>query len=239
MQGRAQKLLYNNLTVPFRPFYRRYPYRGGISSGSANARGCLDLELGFFCNRIPKAANSTVVTNLARLKCGLDVPSKQAKKLFDTPAQLTRVQLGTFETLFKFTVVRNPYARTLSAYLDKVAREAPPQDPKAGFAAFLESLANGELHSNTHWAPQHSLMLIPVSHFDFIGKVEALDEAWRTIQSRIRPDLPLAMTSTLGNQTGANDKLRQYYDAPQVRLVQRLYAEDFSTFGYAPTFLVN
>lgn len=236
MKGPAHKLLYNNLTVPLRPFYRRYPYRGHVSAGSADSRGCLDLQLGFFCNRVPKAANSTVVTNLARLKSGVDVPSKRAKKLFDTPAQLSRSQLAQFETLFKFTVVRNPYTRTLSAYLDKIAREVPPKDPQAGFAAFVESLARGKLHDNAHWAPQHALMLIPVAHFDFVGKVERLEQDWATIQARLRPDLPVTMTSMLSNQTGANDKLRQYYDTPQIRAIQHLYAEDFDVFCYERDF---
>ena len=105
MHSAFDKVLLNGLTLPWRPFYRRYPFRSPASIRSADDRGMVDMELGFFCNRVPKAANSTVVTNLARLKFGRDVDSPDAKKMFATPARLSRAQVERFASLFKFTVV--------------------------------------------------------------------------------------------------------------------------------------
>jgi hypothetical protein len=189
MHSAFDKLLLNGLTLPWRPFYRRYPFRSPASIRSADDRGMVDMELGFFCNRVPKAANSTVVTNLARLKFGRDVDSPDAKKMFATPARLNRAEVERFASLFKFTVVRNPYTRTLSAYLDKIERRAVRAGKESSFRDFLLQAKKTPrfLYSNAHWAPQSSLMLIPVEQFDFIGKVETLDQDLAEIKRRIRP----------------------------------------------------
>lgn len=233
MNRTLEKILRNRLTIPFTPFYRQYPYRGGVSVNSADARGCVDMDLGFFFNRIPKAANSTVVTNLARLKSGREVPSKLAKKMFRTPSALNFREAARVGSLFKFTVVRNPYTRTLSAYLDKVERRALRDNKESSFRDFLQSLKDGKLYSNAHWAPQNALLLLPVSQLDFVGRVESLDSDLYWINEKIRGRAPEApLTSFLGNATGAGSKLHAYYDAETAELVRQLYQKDFEVFSY-------
>ena len=238
MHSALDKIFLNGLTLPFRPFYRRYPFTSPASIRSADDRGMVDMELGFFCNRVPKAANSTVVTNLARLKFGRDVDSPDAKKMFATPARLSRAEVERFDSLFRFTVVRNPYTRTLSAYLDKIERRAVREGRESSFAEFLHKARAQPrfLYSNAHWAPQSSLMLIPVEQFDLIGKVESLDEDLAEIKRRIRPDQQQPVTSFKRNATGAGDKLRRYYTDELITLVQELYQDDFRTFGYSTDF---
>jgi len=240
MHSAFDKVLLNGLTVPLRPFYRRYPFRSAASIRSADDRGMVDMELGFFCNRVPKAANSTVVTNLARLKFGRDIDSPDAKKMFTTPARLSKAEVVRFPSLFKFTVVRSPYTRTLSAYLDKIERRALRAGKESSFRDFLLQAKNKQrfLFSNAHWAPQSSLMLIPVEQFDFIGKVESLNDDLAEITRRIRPELEQSLTSFKKNATGAGDKLRHYYDDELIALVQDLYRDDFTTFNYSTDFPV-
>ncbi len=184
----SARILRNRFTIPYTPFYKRYPFQSKASIQSADARGCVDFELGFFCNRIPKAANSTVVSSLATLKMGREVGSKEAKRLFSNPSELTPATLEQFQSLYKFLFVRNPYSRTLSAYLDKVHRKkqgtrgleaiekVDQNAARRNFLDFLKKLQNGSLFSNAHWAPQTSILLIPYSEFDFTGRVETLDE---------------------------------------------------------------
>jgi len=238
MHSVFDKVLLNGLTVPLRPFYRRYPFRSDASIRSADDRGMVDMELGFFCNRVPKAANSTVVTNLARLKFGRDIDSPDAKRMFTTPARLSKADVERFPSLFKFTVVRNPYTRTLSAYLDKIERRALRAGKESSFRDFLLQAKSQRrfLFSNAHWAPQSSLMLIPVEQFDFIGKVESLSDDLAEITRRIRPELEQTLSSFKKNATGAGDKLRQYYDDELIALVQDLYRDDFTTFNYSTEF---
>lgn len=232
MHYNLEKILYNRVTIPYRPFYRRYPYRGGLAIDSANARGCVDLELGFFCNRIPKAANSTVITNLARLKFGRDIFSPDAKKLFATPASLSRRDMGRFEGLFKFAVVRNPYTRTLSSYLEKVERFAVKKGKPTSFRQFLYDVRERLLLRNAHWAPQHALLLIPLDQFDMIGKVETLERDLSAIRARIRPEIEWPLTSATHHATGAAGKLLKYYDDELIALVRDMYRKDFEAFAY-------
>ena len=176
------------------------------------------------------------MTNLARLKHGEDVASRAAKRMFTSPARLSAEEVVRFDDLFKFTVVRNPYTRTLSAYLDKVERRAKRDNRESSFRDFLLSLQRGKLYANAHWAPQSALMLIPVERFDFIGKVETLEQDLATIKRRIRPDLEQPLTSVMTNATGAGDRLRAYYDDELVALVQDLYRRDFTSFRYDTAF---
>src|SRR5690554_3204017 len=122
MHSAFDKVLLNGLTAPLRPFYRRYPFRSAASIRTADDRGMVDMDLGVFCNRVPQAANSTVGTVLARLKFGRHIDSPDAKKMFATPARLSKAEVERFPWRFKFTVVRSPSTRTLSAYLDKIER---------------------------------------------------------------------------------------------------------------------
>ena len=234
-----KRLMRNRLTLPFVPFYRRYPYSGGLAIDSADARGCLDMKLGFFCNRIPKSANSTIVTTLARIRFNQEIPSKQAKKLFLTPSLLYKSEVDEFEQLFRFTFVRNPFTRTLSAYLDKVERRAIERrairdNKKTAFKKFLLELDAGKLHSNAHWAPQSDLFLIPADQFDFIGRVESLQTDLSKVKNRLLDtDSAEPVKSFLGNATNATSKLALYYDDETARLVRKLYRQDFDLFGYS------
>lgn len=230
---KLDNLLYNAVTVPLRPFYRRYPLRSPVSVASANRRGLVDLQMGVFCSRIPKAANSTVVTHLARLRFGQAVPSKKAKKLFLTPAHLSSTEVAKLDSLHKFCIVRDPFSRVLSAYLDKVARPEVGIDPSLSFADFLSYLEGGGLHKNAHWAPQTDLLLLPLDAFDQIGRVESLNADLRKVEEALGIPSELQIEPTLGNATGASDKLRRYYtEASLSERVVQLYRADFEALGY-------
>lgn len=229
MADTLHRIVLNRLTIPLTPFYRAYPYRDGVSINSADARGCVDMEAGYFFNRIPKAANSTVVTMLARLG-GRELSSREAKRHCRTPARLSRREVRAFPGLFRFTVVRNPFTRTLSAYLDKVERRARRRQRESSYAAFLEELAGGALYDNAHWAPQHTLLLIPQAEFDFIGRVETLERDLAHVLASLGGEVPVR--PMLDNATGAAARLREYYDARTIDQVRELFREDFERFDY-------
>lgn len=235
MHRAIKQLRFNALTIPRRPFYRRYPYGGGVSATSADDRGLVDMELGVFCNRIPKAANSTVVENLARLRFGRHVPSKQAKRRFRSPAELSRSEMAEFDRLFKFVIVRNPFTRTLSAYLDKVERKALRRNREVSFEGFLGELETGALYSNAHWAPQSSLLLLPLDAFDVIGRTENLEADLTAVLERLAGGpLDWPVVSFRGNASGASEKLARYYRSPEtVERVRSLFSDDFRLFGYS------
>lgn len=230
------RLLRNRLTIPWTPFYRKYPYHNGISISSADDRGFVDFDLGVFCNRIPKAANSSVIVNLAYRKFGREIPSKEAKRLFRTPSQLKRSELEDLPSLFTFAFVRNPYTRVLSAFLDKVDRRAKRRNEDVPFLEFLDYLERDGLYSNAHWAPQTSLLLLPFEQFDFIGKTEHLDRDLGYVISQLKMQLDdQRILSALGNATGASKKLETYYDDTAKAKVDKLYRSDFEAFDYPMT----
>lgn len=223
----------NRLTIRYRPFYRRYPYAGKASWPSVDSRGCVDLDLGIFYNRVPKAANSSVISSIASMKYARDVPSKEAKKLFRYPSQLSNKEMLKFDSLYKFTFVRNPFSRTLSAYLDKVERKAVRSAKDTSFEDFLQYLQAGGLYANAHWAPQSSILLIPPTAFDFIGHIESLDRDLTTVLQRIQSSsTELDIKSVLSNATGADNKLQKYYTPDSVDIVRALYRQDFEILGY-------
>jgi len=242
----------NQWSIPRAPFYQHYPFGSRVSIRSADSRGCIDLDLGFFCNRIPKAANSTVTASLASLKLQRKVGSKEAKRLFATPSELSGQQFERFQGLYKFLFVRNPFSRTLSAYLDKVQRKAidkgafdlsrmDRQAIRKGFSDFLVSLEEGQLHSNAHWAPQTSILLIPLEEFDFLGRVETLDEDLAyVLQSLSNPVAGAKSNDKINevrsNATGAGSKLSYYYDDESINRVQSLYQADFEQLKYSQEF---
>jgi len=154
------------------PFYKKYPYRHNVSIVTSNRRGAIDLERRFFFNRLPKSANTSVVTILANISGIRTLRGQEAKRAFMRPSELNFRQVAEVDDFFKFTVVRNPYARVLSAYLDKIAYpqkvkikgHLDDRDMVARFSEFCKYLADGGLYKNVHWVPQTSLMLLPIDN---------------------------------------------------------------------------
>ena len=229
------------------PFYRQHPFRGQARLKSADRRGVVDFDLGFFYNRVPKAANTTIMSNLAKWKTGGAPPAAtDLRSLFPmTPARLTEEQVERFGQLFKFTFVRNPYSRVLSAYLDKIAKDDEPNrrrkmgrtssDGVPSFGDFVRWLDRDGLHEDMHWAPQSSILLVAVAEFDFIGKLENLDGDFRKVADMLGGDRNDNSVHTFApHSSGAVDKVAEYYTKELKEIVARLYREDFDSFGYEP-----
>ena len=226
------------------PFYRRHPYRGGLGLFTADMRGAYSPEDGFFYNRVPKAANSTVMKTLAEhaafsRRLGRD----RAKSRFLRPTLMSASQVAALDATFRFTFVRDPYARVLSAFADKVLRkrrqargfydriggvgEGPPD-----FVAFLRYLEAGGLHADAHWAPQADLMLLPVADFDLVGRVETLGRDLATVLDRVFGAPPPERLRRAGPRTDAAARFAEIWTPEAVALVNALYAADFELFGY-------
>lgn len=238
-----------NIALRRSAFFRRYPYRGSIPLRIANNRGLIDTGRKFFYNDIPKAASSTITVTLAQTFFGKEFAGRsEAKSMFKTPAEMTAQNMRDFPHFFKFTFVRDPYSSVLSAYLDKgsdpaylskklprswLTRSFEKRGRLPTFKEFLQYLERGGLHEDGHWAPQTSLMLIPLSEFDVVGRFENFGSDFRRILALIDPT---GSTSTIFSSrphaTGADEKLAQYYDDQARDTVARLYKDDFEALGY-------
>ena len=212
-------------------------------------------------NRIAKSGNSSVILYLDEAMRG---PSsyqddyKQAKRsAMSTGKNLiemssTKQERRSLRRFSFFTVVRNPWTRTLSAFLDKITNG--PHDKygsipgfgdnsRTGFAAFISFLGNGGLHANHHWKPQSDALLLPPSQFQSICRLEHLSEELPRALSETALRLPsperLKQPHQIESQqqsklTQANHKLLLYYCPRTIKAVAELYAADFKLGRYSP-----
>jgi len=233
------------------PFYRRFPVTGPLALTTLDPRGAVLPDQKVFYSRMPKVANSTITRALA-LQAGQGAAlarGASAKDLMTRPSRLSPRQVAELADpdsgWFRFTIVRNPYTRTLSAFLGKILdrtgqsrpfyrwfRPATPRAPL--FRDFVEFLAAGGLWHDIHWAPQSDVLLLPLDRFDFVGRFESLQQDVETALHRgFGTEAPPPLRAA-GPSTGASDKRAQHYDDETRRIVAALYAKDFSLFGYDP-----
>ena len=211
-------------------------------------------------NRIAKSGNSSVILYLDEAIRGTNSHAdnyKQAKRAaMDTGKDLiamsrSKRDRASLKEFSFFTVVRNPWTRTLSAFLDKIANG--PHDKygaipgfgdnsKAGFEAFIAFLSNGGLQANHHWKPQNDALLLPASHFQTICRLENLSDELPLALAKTGLSLPdaerLQQPHKIESQqhsklTRASSKLQRYYSATSVKAVADLYSADFKLGGYS------
>lgn len=142
----------------------------------------------------------------------------------------------------KMTVVRNPYSRALSAYLDKI--HGDNRDPgvwpvfakqhglavedQITFLDFLRLLKNSDVQLlDPHFAPQTLTTLVPFVKFDLVGRLENMEK----FESDFRT-LGVEISDFKPHRTNALEKLEQYYGDEEQAIVQKVYAHDFVNFNY-------
>jgi chondroitin 4-sulfotransferase 11 len=201
-------------------------FRGrGAYAEYANDRRCLFIH-------IPKTAGTSVSKALFG-----DVHSHHfSYRVYQ------RANPRKFQQFFKFTFVRNPYDRLVSAYFH-VLREGAnwsgiavgqwwrrAVQPHPDFASFVRSLSGFDLmRCSMHFWPQ--------SHFicrqdgcimvDFIGRYENIEEDFNTVARRLGMAAPLPRANR-----SAHAHYSTYYDPNLQEIAAKLYAQDFQNLGY-------
>jgi len=140
-----------------------------------------------------------------------------------------------WDNYFKFAIVRNPWDRLLSCFLDKTKKcvgskwELPDYSKykQSSFKTFVRKISSTNLKTcNNHHRLQ--AVLVPYSECDFIGRFENLQEDFNIICDKI--GLP---KQKLAHQNKTNHKhYTQYYDDETRELVAKMYALDIKVFGY-------
>jgi len=196
-----------------------------------------------------KVACSTIKSTLIRLEIGDEALGPTEVHLRDRSPLLTPVQAGSLPRLLadpgvlKFTFVRNPFTRVLSAYLEKMRGDKPHKhlilrqlgrfDGEVTFEEFVDAVAaQPVVQRDHHWKVQWHLLLEGRLRFDVIGSFERFDEDFAAIGRRISPDFPRYVRHERRHAVNAGTALRDHYDARLVEKVRRIYADDFEAFGY-------
>jgi hypothetical protein len=224
------------------PFYRQFPTNSPVSMFHLDIRGAYSPHDRFFYNRVPKAANSTVMRRLSDLSPYKRPFSSNAKNKFLRPSFMSSKEVGYLKSdqVFCFTMVRNPYARILSAYRDKILGGSVQgirhfgsrvQIKPPTFREFCHFLNDGGLWLDAHWAPQVDLMLLPLDRFDFIGKVESIDHDLSAISARVW-GVATPPAERIGRVTSADDGLEKDYTDECREILSKLYEKDFEAFAY-------
>lgn len=214
----------------------------------------------FFKN--PKVASSSVGVTLARHEARtlheaqtaphMAVENSVFVKPYQLPAtMLTQIFKG--DDFFRFTFVRNPYARLVSAYKDKIQNNAPEKmvvlrilAEKAGadtanldietdvsFEQFIESIIDCfPRRLDVHWKPQVVVTGARWLSHHFVGKFEALDQHLKKLE--LITGVPIAgnLVVHAPHKTDTKSTWRDMYSAALAQKVANYYAADFKTFGY-------
>lgn len=226
---------------------RRVNARYGAIHWRASANVAVFSELGLAYNRIKKNANTSVLLLLRQLVQGKIDNRKEAKRNTCTLLDLSLDELNALDRLHLFVVIRNPYSRVLSAFLDRFRnpdyrhRYGPFDLTPEGFGMFLEWLEKDGLARNGHWNFQHKRMILPLEGYDTVIRFENFrEELINMLESRnlCIPDgcLQDMFPADQDKRTSANKKLEQFYNAERRDRVARIYAADFNYLGYPITF---
>jgi Sulfotransferase family len=145
-----------------------------------------------------------------------------------------------FDQCFKFTFVRNPWDRLVSAFFflkksdlkrnQRFARRV--LSAYEDFDSFVRQwVTRKNIWSFTHFYPQyHYLYIDQRLGVDFVGFYENLAEDFVTVAKKINRPVTLREENRLG---GRKKDYREYYNDETRDIVAKVYAEDIALLGYS------
>jgi hypothetical protein len=204
---------------------------------------------------VPKAAGTSVTNALSKYTTYQDLEiggthfgeqiQPAYKKRFGigkhTPASGIRevIGQGAWDSMFKFSIVRNPYERVISTYKFLNKWEGTPEEFKKQLAKFndindyiLSDMWEERDGPDFIFKPQ-TFWLTDINDrskliVDFVGKLEALDEDLARIVSKIEGSKAEMVTAPQLNKTEGDFKL----SSEAIEKINRVYARDFNFFDY-------
>lgn len=179
---------------------------------------------------IPKTAGISLCTALFDCKGGGHLTARAYRALFGGQA---------FDEYFKFTFVRNPWDRIVSAYTYLSQGGGNERDAAWGrsvlsqypsFDEFvLQWLDSRNVYTQIHFVPQWEFVVNGQGHvcMDFVGRFERLADDFQYVADQLgcRCELPLVNASR-------RLSYRDYYSGDSRQRVAQVYARDIEQFGY-------
>lgn len=152
--------------------------------------------------------------------------------------------LGTGD-FFRFTYVRNPFTRILSAYLDKIVAEpwererllptlGLPGHAPVSFLEFLQAIdRQRDGWRDIHWSTQTRLLQCNNIGYGYIGRFENFRSSFPALLQRLGIDARFAETmGTASHATAAASRMVEFMGPSETSLVIKIYESDFVAFKY-------
>jgi hypothetical protein len=154
---------------------------------------------------------------------------KQRFNKSENPRNRLVVSRSQYRTYYRFSFVRNPWARAFSWYKnvmrDMVHQRSMGIDDKISFDQFMDRFAGtGMLKPQTYWLKDFSGKI----DLDFIGKFENLEKDFEEVCK----ELNLSNVQLPHHVKGSYDDFREHYDINTIKLVENIYSEEISLFDY-------
>ncbi|MFC6632380.1 sulfotransferase family protein [Microbulbifer taiwanensis] len=216
----------------------------------------ISLQHGYLYTDTPKVCSTTIKNSLHRLELGDPAfrleNAEQLHERIRSPLLLP-CQVGDFDKLirshkiFKFCFSRNPYARLLSAYLDKIkpgtfqtkglidflGSEKYSISKQFSFDEFVNIVCDQPISEmNMHWRVQYYQTYQDTISYDFLGKMENFENDFIEVFRRINADHGCFAASERAHSTDASELLSKYYTPQLIKMVEEKFTKDFEFFGY-------
>lgn len=174
------------------------------------------------------AVTWSAISSLDNL-CHLALRARYSLRTHPNPLNGLEISREQYQSYFKFTIVRNPWARAFSWYATRVRRATSPRArARAASMTFREFIrrhaGKGGLRTQLSWLRDFEGE-VPI---DYVGRFETLASDFGAICSRLR----LPQTELPRARKGSGQDYREHYDAETRAMVARVYAEEIERFGY-------
>lgn len=229
--------------------YHLVPYllSGRFSASSLNPPAFRHVavfpRLGLAYNRVKKNANSTVMSALYLLETGRIGRGRESKLGVRSLVTVSPVLLPRLRSLHYLAIVRNPYSRVLSAFLNKFAKQEYVERfgrfelNGEGFARFVSWLERDGLDRDSHWDLQRKLLMTETGQFDTVLHFESFPANFMQFLASRDIVLPDQIHEILGSvnaasRTRATQRLRDFYTPAVAGRVADLFRSDFDVLPY-------
>lgn len=234
---------------------------GGGYDPNAHIDAIFQQKLIYVC--VPKCASTSIKMILSRV-IGRSVASfdQLHKRKYSGLQSPFQIGVSAFHGLamdpasLRFSFVRNPYDRLVSAWADKfqgrhlVAGDSFIDEYLARRKAIDSSLPHGEhrmltfaefvtyatatasLRVDAHWQLQDDILNMPGIALDFIGRIETFAQDILRVLDHVRADQSLQRAAGIPLHASPHQSWPLYYTQSLADCVYGAYERDFDRFGY-------
>ena len=146
------------------------------------------------------------------------------------PKNKTVVTKKQYNEYFKFTIVRNPWARAFSWYKNVMRDEIHQKNLKITSEITLNHFlkchaGKGMIRPQTYWLKNYRGDI----NFDYIGRFETLPATFKAIKQHLN----LSQISFPHKIRGDSEDYKTQYDQESIELIRDVYREEIELFGYS------